>query len=138
MLNSFFIVVNPHSGNSNFEKSWEKITNTGKAISNRWQAMAEKYNLPIDIGGLPALVNFSIPVKNWLKYKTLISQVMLKKSFLAANSVYVCTEHKDEIIDEYFELIEPVFIMISECENGKNIDNLLDSPVCHAGFRRLN
>ena len=26
MLNSFFIVVNPHSGNSNFEKSWEKIT----------------------------------------------------------------------------------------------------------------
>ena len=43
-----------------------------------------------------------------------------------------------EIIDEYFELIEPVFIMISECENGKNIDNLLDSPVCHAGFRRLN
>jgi len=26
MLNSFFIVVNPHSGNSNFKKSWEKIT----------------------------------------------------------------------------------------------------------------
>jgi len=26
MLNSFFIVVNPHSGNSNFEKSWEIIT----------------------------------------------------------------------------------------------------------------
>ncbi|MDC3344577.1 diacylglycerol kinase family lipid kinase [Flavobacteriaceae bacterium] len=26
MLNSFFIVVNPHSGNGNFKKSWEKIT----------------------------------------------------------------------------------------------------------------
>ncbi|MDC0869974.1 diacylglycerol kinase family lipid kinase [Flavobacteriaceae bacterium] len=26
MLNSFFIVVNPHSGNSNFKKSWETIT----------------------------------------------------------------------------------------------------------------
>jgi YegS/Rv2252/BmrU family lipid kinase len=26
MLNSFFIVVNPHSGNSNFKKSWGKIT----------------------------------------------------------------------------------------------------------------
>ena len=26
MLNSFFIVVNPRSGNSNFKKSWEKIT----------------------------------------------------------------------------------------------------------------
>jgi hypothetical protein len=41
-------------------------------------------------------------------------------------------------IDEYFDLIEPIFHTISECENGKNIDNLLDSPVCHAGFRRLN
>ncbi|MDC0331228.1 diacylglycerol kinase family lipid kinase, partial [Flavobacteriaceae bacterium] len=26
MLNSFFIVVNPYSGNGNFKKSWEKIT----------------------------------------------------------------------------------------------------------------
>ena len=26
MLNSFFIVVNPHSGNGNFKKSWETIT----------------------------------------------------------------------------------------------------------------
>jgi len=120
------------------EKSWEKITNTGKAISNRWQAMSEKYKLPIAIGGLPALVNFTIPVKNWLKYKTLITQKMLKKNYLASNSVYVCTEHTDEIIDEYFEHIEPVFITISECENGENIDNLLDSPVCHSEFKRLD
>ena len=26
MLNSFFIVVNPYSGNSNFKKTWERIT----------------------------------------------------------------------------------------------------------------
>jgi glutamate-1-semialdehyde 2,1-aminomutase len=120
------------------EKSWKKITNTGKAISNRWQAMAEKYKLPIHIGGLPALVNFNIPVDNWLKYKTLITQEMLKKNYLASNSVYVCTEHENEIIDEYFELIEPIFNTISKCENGKNIDDLLDGPVCHAGFKRLN
>jgi glutamate-1-semialdehyde 2,1-aminomutase len=120
------------------EKSWEKITNTGKAIGNRWQVLAEKYELPIDIGGLPALVNFSIPVKNWLKYKTLITQEMLKKNYLASNSVYVCTEHTDEIIDEYFELIESIFHTISECEIGKNVDDLLEGSVCHAGFKRLN
>ena len=120
------------------EKSWEKITNTGKAISNRWQAMAVKYKLPIHIGGLPALVNFNIPVDNWLKYKTLITQEMLKKNYLASNSVYVCTEHENEIIDEYFEFIEPIFNTISKCENGKNIDDLLDGSVCHSGFKRLN
>ena len=120
------------------ENSWEQITKTGRQIWKRWKNLANKYDLPIEIMGLPALVNFNFNVDNWLKYKTLITQEMLKKNYLATNSVYVCTEHTDEIIDEYFELIEPVFITISECENGKNIDNLLDSPVCHAGFRRLN
>jgi len=120
------------------EKSWEKITNTGKAIGNRWQALAEKYELPIDIGGLPALVNFSIRVENWLKYKTLITQKMLKKGFLAANSVYVCTEHTEKIVDDYFEKLDPVFSIIADCENGLNVDELLEGPVCHSGFKRLN
>ena len=62
---------------------------------------------------------------------------MLKRSFLAANSVYVCTDHTISIIDEYFEKFDPIFVTISECENGRNIDELLDGPVCHAGFRRL-
>ena len=120
------------------EKSWEKITNTGKAIGNRWQALAEKYELPIDIGGLPALVNFSIRVENWLKYKTLITQEMLKKGFLAANSVYVCTEHTEQVVDAYFKALDSVFSTIEDCENGGNVDDLLEGPVCHEGFKRLN
>ena len=120
------------------EKSWEKITDMGKSIGQRWYALAEKYELPIEIGGLPALVNFTFPVKNWLKYKTLITQEMLKKGYLAANSVYVCTDHTSEIIDEYFEHLESVFASINECESGRNIDDLLEGPVCHAGFKRLN
>jgi glutamate-1-semialdehyde 2,1-aminomutase len=120
------------------EKSWEKITNTGKAIGKRWEALAEKYELPIDIGGLPALVNFSIRVENWLKYKTLITQEMLKKGFLSASSVYVCTEHTEQVVDAYFKALDSVFLTIEECENGGNVDNLLEGPVCHAGFKRLN
>ena len=120
------------------EKSWEKITEIGKYIGSRWKKLAGKYDLPIEISGIPALVNFSIPFENWLKYKTLITQEMLKKNYLASNSVYVCTEHRSEIIDEYFELVEPIFNTINQCENGRNVDDLLDGPVCHSGFKRLN
>jgi glutamate-1-semialdehyde aminotransferase/spore coat polysaccharide biosynthesis protein SpsF (cytidylyltransferase family) len=120
------------------EKSWERITATGKDIGKRWQVLAEKYMLPIEISGLPALVNFNIPVDNWLKYKTLITQEMLKKSFLSANSVYVCTEHTGKIVDDYFEKLDPVFSTIADCENGQNVDDLLEGPVCHTGFKRLN
>ena len=120
------------------EKSWERITATGKDIGKRWQALAEKYKLPIEISGLPALVNFNIPVDNWLKYKTLITQEMLKKGFLSANSVYVCTEHTENVVNAYFEALDPIFSTIVDCENGQNVDDLLKGPVCHSGFKRLN
>jgi glutamate-1-semialdehyde 2,1-aminomutase len=120
------------------EKSWDQITETGKQIGRRWEKLAHKYDLSVEINGLPALINFSIPVENWLKYKTLITQEMLKTGFLAANSVYVCTEHTEDIVDAYFEQLEPVFSIISDCENGRNVDDLLEGPVCHGGFNRLN
>ena len=120
------------------EKSWEQITAVGRDLGKRWKELADKYQLPIEISGRPALVNFSMPVENWLKYKTLITQEMLKKGYLAANSVYVCTEHTNEIIDEYFECLDPVIATVSECENGRDVDELLEGPVCHSGFKRLN
>jgi glutamate-1-semialdehyde 2,1-aminomutase len=120
------------------EKSWEQITKTGKEIGKRWQDLAKKYDLPLEIGGLPALIGFTIPAENWLKYKTFITQEMLEKGILATNSVYVCTDHTSAVIDEYFVQLEPIFSTISECEAGRRIDELLKGPVCHAGFKRLN
>jgi glutamate-1-semialdehyde 2,1-aminomutase len=73
-----------------------------------------------------------------LKYKTLITQEMLKKGFLATTAVYVCTEHTPAIVEQYFEALDPVFALIKECERGRSVDALLEGPVCHAGFRRLN
>ena len=120
------------------EKSWKVITEKGKYIGENWRDLAKNHNLPIECSGLPSLTNFSIPTENWLKYKTLITQEMLKRGFLASNSVFVCTEHKQKIIDQYFENLNPVFAMIAECESGNNIDKFLEGPVCHSGFKRLN
>lgn len=119
-------------------RSWEKITHTGRIIGERWQALAKKHDLPIQLTGLPALIGFGIPVPNMLKYKTLITQEMLAKGFLAATVVFVCTEHTTELVDQYFEALDPVFGLIKECESGRRVDELLKGPVCHAGFNRLN
>ena len=120
------------------EKSWEMITKTGSAIGKRWHALAEKYDLPIRVSGLSALIAFSFYSKDMLKYKTLITQEMLKKCYLASNTVYTCTAHTPDIVDGYFTALEPVFSLIKECEEGKNIDDLLNGPVCHSGFKRIN
>jgi glutamate-1-semialdehyde 2,1-aminomutase len=120
------------------EQSWEKITKIGKSINVGWQSLAERHALPVEVYGLPALTSFLIPSDDWLKYKTFITQEMLKQGFLGSNSVYCCTSHSDTIIAEYLEILDPIFGVISECERGRNIDELLEGPVCHDRFKRLN
>ena len=120
------------------EKSWEKITTTGYKIRNRLKQLSDKHQLEISIVGLPSLNSILFKSKDALAYKTLISQEMLKKGYLAGNSIYVCLDHSDNIIDGYFEVLDPIFSLIKQCEEGRDIKKLLDGPVCHDGFNRLN
>lgn len=119
-------------------KSWDVITQTGLSIRARWQSLAEATGLELDHWGLPALTGFTIRSPKSLEYKTLITQEMLAKGYLASNSVYVCIDHTKEVIDGYFEALAPVFRMIKECEEGRDVMSLLKGPVCHGGFKRLN
>jgi glutamate-1-semialdehyde 2,1-aminomutase len=120
------------------ERSWDTITKIGNSISNQWQDMADKYELNISTWGLPALSGYTFNSPNALAYKTLITQEMLERGYLAANSVYACTEHKREIVDGYFTELDPIFATIKECEEGLDVNTLLKSPLCHNGFKRLN
>ena len=120
------------------EKSWEKITSMGEEINKEWIKLSQEYELPITINGLAALTTFTFKSKNALAYKTLITQEMLKKGYLAATAVYVCTAHTPEIIKTYLENLKPLFQTIKECEEGRDIMTLLEGPIAHGGFKRLN
>lgn len=119
-------------------RSWEAITATGLKIRERWQQLADKHELKIDHWGLPALTGFSFESENNLAYKTLITQEMLANGYLAGNSVYVCTEHSPAVLDGYFAGLDPIFGLIRECEEGRDVMALLKGPVSHGGFKRLN
>jgi glutamate-1-semialdehyde 2,1-aminomutase len=119
-------------------KSWEQITQTGKKITAKWLALAAKYELSISTNGLPALTGFSFNSPNALAYKTLITQETLAKGYLAGTSVYACTEHTPQVVDNFFEVLDPIFALIRECEGGRDVGKLLKGPICHGGFKRLN
>lgn len=119
-------------------KSWDTITQTGLQIRQRWQQLADKHGLKIDHWGLPALTGFTFQSAQALAYKTLITQEMLGKGYLAGNSVYVSTEHTPDVVAAYFEALDPVFGLVRECEEGRDVMSLLKGPVCHGGFKRLN
>ena len=117
-------------------KSWEYITNLGKKIREKLTCLANEVNLPIAHSGLDAIPSFSIG-SNHLEYKTLITQEMLKRNFLASNVIYVSLAHTLDIVDDYISALRPIFKIISECEKGAPIASYLEGPTCHSGFKRL-
>lgn len=120
-------------------KSWDTITQIGKKVQSGWQHLANIHGLSISLSGIPALSTYSFNSENALVYKTFIAQEMLKKGFLASTNFYACTEHKDEMLESYFNALDEVFSVIAETERGeKDLTGLLLGPVCHSGFKRLN
>lgn len=120
-------------------RSWEFITEAGKKVQKGWQNLANQYNIPISLSGIPALSTYSFQGEDSLKYKTFVTQEMLKKGFLASTNFYGCLKHSDAVIASYFDALDEVYKVIDECIRGqKNIDSLLEGPVCHGGFKRLN
>lgn len=119
-------------------KSWETITKTGNKIREIWQGLADQYGLEIKHAGIPALATYSFASESSVAYKTLITQEMLKRGFLATTGLYSCTAHTDEILTRYAECLDPIFGLISQCEDGLNVNTILESPLAHTGFNRLN
>ena len=119
-------------------KSWNTINKNGNYIIKNLKQLSKKHNLQIKIQALPALCNYIIVSKNWQQYKTLITQEMLKKGFLATNAIYSSIAHTKSIIDKYFKELDKIFLLIKECENGRKISDYLKHPVCHTQFKRLN
>jgi glutamate-1-semialdehyde 2,1-aminomutase len=119
-------------------KSWDHITATGTRIKLQWQELAIKHGLSIEQWGIPALAGFTFRSSNALAYKTFITQEMLKKGIIAGTSIYVCTEHTTDVINQYFEALDQIFAIIKQCEEGMNIMSFLEGPICHGGFKRLN
>ena len=119
--------------------SWKIISENGRYFKNKLKKISKKNQLKINISGLDACPSFKINSSNWLKYKTLISKYMMEKNILASNTTYISINHNKKLIDYYMKHLDKIFCTISLCEKNKeNIDNLLNTPVCHTGFKRLN
>ncbi|MDR2145848.1 MAG: aminotransferase class III-fold pyridoxal phosphate-dependent enzyme [Tannerella sp.] len=120
-------------------KSWEIITQTGEKMRAGWKKLADENGLKISISGIPALSTYAFQCDNPLAYKTLITQEMLKKRFLASTNFYASTAHTETDLNAYFEALNEVYQVIAKCEKGElDVMKLLEGPVCHAGFARLN
>lgn len=121
------------------EESWARITATGNDYRVRLCDVAAARGVEVAIGGLPSLTTWSVPGDNVAGYKTLITQEMLKRGFLAPPAFYACLAHTPEMLDQTFAALDEVLGIVAECQAGRqSLEALLEGPVCHTGFNRLN
>lgn len=113
----------------------QHLVSTGKKVKNAWKSISLDYNLDIDISGIDPLGHFEFKYENILVLKTLFTQSMLEKGYLATNAFYASHAHNDAYLDQYYVALDDTFNLISKVIN--NPEKHLKGPVCHSGFKRL-
>ncbi len=110
----------------------------GAMIGNGWKKLAAKHALKINILGPEALITFSFDYgRDSQAIRTLFTQEMLKRGFLASSSVYVSYAHKEVHVKKYLSAIDEVFGLISRAIKDHQVNSLLRGPIAHQGFSRL-
>ena len=116
------------------EKSWEYITEMGKYFRQKLTACLKAHGWSVAFSGMAALTNYVIAANDYAKVKTFLTQEMLKRGFLMSNLFYPSIAHKKNDVDDFMSALDSI---ISEI-NGDEAKIILDGPVCHSGFSRLN
>ena len=119
-------------------KSWEHLNYLGNLIGDGWALSAEKHGLKLHVTDFKPLVTFKFEYgnRNHALY-TLFVQEMLKRGFLASNSVYVSYAHKKKDVEEYLKNVDKVFRLIADSIKSNTIFAKLSTSVMSVGFKRL-
>ncbi|GLX83138.1 aminotransferase class III [Thalassotalea eurytherma] len=113
------------------------LSTHGKYLKAGLINAAKKANLPLTMFGIDSVLILGFEGEA-LTIKTIFTQEMLKRGFLASNVIYVSIAHQKEIADKYLENAAEVFQQIGKALSNNNLQNLLDGEVSHSGFQRLN
>ena len=120
-------------------KSWKVVTSIGKKIKKKWRLIADSNKLDLEIKGIEAIPNFTFKSKNNLAYKTFITQEMLKRKILASNAIYCSISHNKNLLENYFNILNDLFIKISKFErNSENFNKVMETKTCIGGMREDN
>mgnify|MGYP001182563470 CR=1 FL=1 len=119
-------------------KVWEHLNKIGDLIGKGWQCLAEKHGLKLCITDFKPLVTFKFEYEDKNSaLLTLFTQEMLKRGYLAANSVYVSYAHNENIIKEYMSNVDEAFKNILHAVENDKIEDMLETSIRDEGFKRL-
>ena len=115
-----------------------RVQSLGRNMQVGWKRLAKDEGVDIEVGGIYPLSHFSFKYARPLVPKTLFTQFMLKKGFLATTAFYPSYAHSDAHLEKYLEAAGQAFHFIARAIDSGSPEKYLKGPVCHSGFKRLN
>ena len=117
----------------------KRLNETGARLKSRIEEVVTQTGFNLKIIGIDSVPIFIFPGDHALALKTLFTQEMLRRGFLASNVIYLSIAHTDELCDKYIDAMREVFYFLQESlDSNVDIESLINGPVCHSGFQRLN
>ena len=116
----------------------EKIVAMGQRIRSEWCRLAEKHNLNAKVNGRPGLMAMIFDYGDDSgAVRTLYTQEMLARGFIASTSCYPNYTMTDSILNEYFVALDEVFPILVDAITKNHVTSRLHGLIAHADFRRL-
>lgn len=114
------------------------IARIGSLMQSHWRDTATRYGLPVIVHeGYPCLAHFAFDHSEANALKTLYTQEMLKRGYLAGPAIYPTLAHTESVVEKHAEAIDTVFELIAKSIIDDRIQDALNGPEAHSGFRRL-
>jgi len=115
----------------------DHLISLGTRVQEGWQAAAEQHGLSVHVGGIPPLSHFSFDYPNGQAVRTLFTQLMLDRAFLAGTSFYPMLAHTSANAQSYLSAVDEVFGLLAGAIAEESVERRLKGPVAHSGFARL-
>jgi glutamate-1-semialdehyde aminotransferase len=115
----------------------EHVGRIGGILRETLEATARRHGLAIEVHGYPCVPVFSFQHDQGQELRTLYTQLMLRRGFLAGPLIYVTLAHTEAMVERFAEALEPVFAELADSLARGDVAKRLAGPVAHTGFRRL-
>ncbi|TAL04688.1 MAG: aminotransferase class III-fold pyridoxal phosphate-dependent enzyme [Rhodospirillaceae bacterium] len=113
------------------------LVRVGERVMAGWRRAAATADLPIEVSGIAPLAHFAFQVPDAVAARTLFTQLMLDRGYLAKDAFYAMYAHTDAQVDGFIAACEDAFVRIAVAVRANRVRDALRGDVAHSGFQRL-
>lgn len=115
-----------------------RLAHTGSLVIESWKRNSAKHCLPVTITeAYPCLAGFTFEHELAEELRTLYTQLMLERGFLAGSQFYATMAHTEDIVAQHDAAVGEAFSEIADALESGDVRERLNGPVAQSGFKRL-